>query len=59
MTGARTDGAHTDVWLRATVCFRRVDGAWKVAHEHASVPFYMDGSFRAAIDLKPEAARGP
>jgi ketosteroid isomerase-like protein len=28
-------------------------GAWKIAHEHTSVPFYMDGSFRAAIDLKP------
>ena len=24
-----------------------------IVHEHESVPFYMDGSFRAAIDLKP------
>jgi len=24
-----------------------------VAHEHVSVPFYMDGSNRAAVDLKP------
>jgi hypothetical protein len=22
--------------------------------EHTSVPFHMDGSFRAAIDLRPE-----
>jgi hypothetical protein len=29
------------------------DGAWKVTHEHFSVPFYMDGSNKAAIDLKP------
>jgi len=24
-----------------------------VAHEHVSVPFYMDGSNRAAVDLRP------
>jgi len=24
-----------------------------VTHEHVSVPFYMDGSYRAAVDLKP------
>jgi uncharacterized protein (TIGR02246 family) len=51
--GSRTDGERTDLWVRATVCFRRSAGAWKVAHEHVSVPFYMDGSFRAAVDLKP------
>jgi hypothetical protein len=22
-------------------------------HEHVSVPFYMDGSVKAAVDLKP------
>jgi PhnB protein len=25
----------------------------KIAHEHESEPFYMDGSFKAAVDLKP------
>ena len=38
---------------RLTLCFRKIAGSWMVAHEHSSVPFYMDGSFRAAIDLKP------
>src|SRR5262245_7406627 len=51
--GTRTSGEATDVWVRATVCFRKIDGEWKVVHEHVSVPFYMDGSFRAAVDLKP------
>ena len=51
--GMRTNGDATDVWVRATVCFRKIGGEWKVAHEHVSVPFYMDGSFRAAVDLKP------
>jgi ketosteroid isomerase-like protein len=40
------------VWVRATVCCRKTDGKWKIVHEHQSVPFYMDGSYRA-VDLKP------
>jgi len=39
--------------VRATVCYRKTDGKWMVAHEHVSVPFCMDGSNRAAVDLKP------
>jgi ketosteroid isomerase-like protein len=33
--------------------FPETCGQWKVAHEHSSVPFYMDCNFRAAIDLRP------
>ena len=53
IAGTRADGAPTDLWMRATLCFRKIDGEWKVAHEHDSVPFYMDGSAKAALDLKP------
>jgi uncharacterized protein (TIGR02246 family) len=53
ISGSRTDGGTTDVWVRATVGLRKIDGTWKVTHEHASVPFYMDGSDRAAVDLQP------
>lgn len=53
LTGRRTSGEAADVWLRSTVCFRRIGGTWTIVHEHASVPFYMDGSYRAAIDLQP------
>ena len=53
LTGERTDGGKTDVWVRATVCFQKVGGRWLAAHEHISVPFYMDGSYKAAVDLKP------
>jgi uncharacterized protein (TIGR02246 family) len=53
ITGKRTDGETTDVWVRTTFCCRRLDGQWKIVHEHQSVPFYMDGSYRAAIDLNP------
>jgi uncharacterized protein (TIGR02246 family) len=54
ITGARTNGGKTDVWVRTTIGCRRAGDTWLIAHEHASVPFYMDGSDRAAIDLKPE-----
>jgi uncharacterized protein (TIGR02246 family) len=53
ISGTRTNGEATDVWVRATVGFRKIDGKWTVTHEHVSVPFYMDGSDRAAVDLKP------
>ena len=26
-------------WIRVTACYRKVGGAWKVAHEHVSMPF--------------------
>ena len=51
MHGTKTDGAKADLWFRQTFGFQRIKGEWKIAHEHESVPFYMDGSFKAAIDL--------
>jgi uncharacterized protein (TIGR02246 family) len=26
-------------WVRATVCYQKQQGAWRVIHEHVSVPF--------------------
>jgi ketosteroid isomerase-like protein len=52
--GTRTDGEQTDVWVRATVGFRNIDGRWMIAHEHYSVPFYMEPPYKASLDLKPE-----
>jgi ketosteroid isomerase-like protein len=46
-------GEEVELWFRLTRCFRRIAGAWKITHEHESVPLLMDGSFKAAIDLKP------
>jgi uncharacterized protein YndB with AHSA1/START domain/ketosteroid isomerase-like protein len=53
MTGTKKDGAAVDLWMRCTAGLRRIGGVWKITHQHASVPFYMDGSFKAAVDLKP------
>jgi ketosteroid isomerase-like protein len=46
-------GRPISFWMRATVCLLRDGGAWRIVHEHTSVPFYMDGSLRPAFDLKP------
>lgn len=40
-------------WYRSTFGLRRIGGAWRIAHQHESTPFHMDGSFRAATDLLP------
>jgi ketosteroid isomerase-like protein len=53
MTGTKTNGENVDLWLRETLGLCRMGGAWKITHQHESVPFYMDGSNRAAVDLKP------
>jgi ketosteroid isomerase-like protein len=53
LSGTKTDGSKPAVWFRLTLGLKKIDGAWKIAHEHESVPFYMDGSLRAAVDLEP------
>jgi uncharacterized protein (TIGR02246 family) len=49
----RQGGEDQDMWYRTTMCLRRMSGRWRIVHDHSSVPFYMDGSYRAAVDLKP------
>jgi len=51
--GTRTDGEQTDVWVRATVGLRKLNGRWTITHEHYSVPFYMEAPYKAATDLNP------
>jgi ketosteroid isomerase-like protein len=46
-------GRPISFWMRATVCLHRDTDAWRIVHEHTSVPFYMDGSLRPAFDLNP------
>jgi ketosteroid isomerase-like protein len=52
VTGTMTNGSEVDMWVRSTVCFRKVEGAWAVAHEHTSVPFDAE-SGKASVNLKP------
>ena len=41
------------LWFRSTIGLRKIGGEWRIAHEHNSTPFYMDGSDKAALDLQP------
>lgn len=46
-------GQDISWWMRRTTCLRRTSQGWKVVHDHTSVPFHMDGSLKAAVDLEP------
>ena len=39
LTNLDTHEPATCGWVRVTVCYQRQQGAWKVIHEHVSVPF--------------------
>ncbi|AGZ38461.1 nuclear transport factor 2 family protein [Actinoplanes friuliensis] len=41
------------LWFRATLGLRKTSGEWQVVHSHESVPFDMDGTFQASINLHP------
>jgi ketosteroid isomerase-like protein len=45
-------GQRLEMSWRATICFREINGAWRVTQEHASVPFDM-ASGRALPDVEP------
>ncbi len=51
--GTKTTGEKVSTWVRMTLGLRKEKGTWRVMHEHVSVPFHMDGSYRAAVDLEP------
>ena len=53
MTGRKKSGELVDLWFRATATMAREDGVWKITHIHNSVPFAMDGSGKAELNLKP------
>jgi len=52
LTGTMKNGRKTDLWLRFTACYRKIDGKWLIAHLQASVPVDM-GTGKALLDLKP------
>ncbi|MGP1352569.1 MAG: YybH family protein [Parasphingopyxis sp.] len=55
MTGTKVGGEKIDLWYRTKTCLRREGEDWLITHNHSSVPFAMDGSERALLDLKPAA----
>lgn len=53
MAAAAKQGEPMEIWVRTTLGLRKRDDSWRIVHEHVSVPFYMDGTDRAALDLQP------
>ena len=50
VSGTLIDGGEINMWVRATIHFRQIDGKWMIIHEHQSVTF--DGETgRASLDL--------
>ncbi len=45
-------GDEVDMWVRATLGCRRIDGTWRVVHDHESVPFDPETG-QAQLGLQP------
>jgi uncharacterized protein (TIGR02246 family) len=52
VSATKIDGNPLDMWWRSTVCYRKIDGAWHITHEHNSVPFNVTNG-KASLGLKP------
>jgi ketosteroid isomerase-like protein len=50
--GTLASGHITDLWMRWTACFRRIDGVWLVVHDHVSVPADLEHG-KAVLNLTP------
>jgi ketosteroid isomerase-like protein len=52
ISGTLPNGRRSDRWVRWTACFRKIDGAWLIVHDHVSAPIDF-ASGRALLDLEP------
>jgi ketosteroid isomerase-like protein len=52
ISGTLQNGHRSEVWLRWTACFRKIDGTWLIAHDQVSVPVDFE-SGSALLDLEP------
>jgi ketosteroid isomerase-like protein len=50
--GTLKDGRRVATWLRSTIAFLKVDGRWKITHQHASVPIDMQSGM-GMVGLEP------
>lgn len=51
--GTLKTGDEVNMWVRATLCCRRIDGRWRIVHDHESVPF-DPATGQALISLEPQ-----
>ncbi len=51
-SGTMKNGQKTDMWMRSTQCFKKINGKWLISHEHISLPVDFE-SGKILSDLKP------
>jgi len=52
ISGTMNNGQKTNLWLRWTACFRKINGKWLIVHHQNSVPVDLEHG-KAVLDLKP------
>lgn len=52
MSGTLVDGQRFDLWLRVTSGLQKINGEWRIVHDHVSVPTYFETGM-AALDQAP------
>jgi ketosteroid isomerase-like protein len=52
LSGSLSDGTRSGIWVRATLCLRKIEGSWLIEHDHASVPLDL-ASGKALLNLEP------
>ena len=52
ISGTMNTGQKTNLWLRWTTCFRKINGKWLIVHHQNSVPVDLEKG-KAVLDLKP------
>ncbi len=52
LSGTMNNGQKTDLWVRWTACFRKMNSKWLIVHTHVSVPVDLENR-KAVLDLKP------
>jgi ketosteroid isomerase-like protein len=52
MSGKLKGGQKSEMWVRFTSIFRKIDGHWKDVHDHVSVPADF-ATGKARLDLTP------
>jgi len=51
--GTLANGHTAELWVRWTACFRRIDGVWRIVHDHVSVPADLEHG-QDVLSLHPE-----
>ncbi len=52
ISGTMKNGQKSELWMRFTECYRKINGHWLAVHDHISVPVDLD-SGKAVLNLKP------